>query len=197
MRNPWRRYNEKMPPTGEEFWSEMEYWIRDNLTLTLRCSVKTKEMNKKAEGGESRNTERQQVNIRGQIDSEWTDWVKSRVRFENIKIHYPTLSIREDGWLTLGGLKIEPFKGISVENRLILFRTDSYDTRIYEYENDLAGVMTNVGLFEKGIRWYALVKGAIGRHLQVSLKYSITHLHENRKDEDRHFGCQVEFNPTF
>ena len=83
-----------------------------------------------------------------------------------------------------------------VLDSFIFFRTDSYDSRLYEYENDLPGLMKNVGLYGKGVRWYALAKGRVLGKVHLSLKYSITHFYEGEKKDDHRFGVQLEYSPT-
>jgi len=38
-----------------------------------------------------------------------------------------------------------------------VFQSDSYDSRVYEYENDLDGVLTFPPLYGRGVRWYVLL----------------------------------------
>ena len=196
VRNPWRRYYEQMPPSREEFWSQMEHRIAQRLLTTLRVRVRTKETSETVAEGVRKNTRRRQVNVRGQIDWDVLRRGRIRGRLERIWVRYPALSTDEAGWLAFGDLRLAPLKSITLDNRLIFFRTDSYDSRLYEYENDLPGLMTNVGLYGEGVRWYALARGRVLGKVRVSLKYSITHLYEAEKEDDHRFGVQFEYNPA-
>ena len=62
----------------------------------------------------------------------------------------------------------------SLVGRVILFDTKSYNTRLYEFENDLRGVMTNLPMFGEGFRWYILLNYEIIKNLKLYLKYSET-----------------------
>ena len=44
-----------------------------------------------------------------------------------------------------------------------------------EYENDLTGILSNVVLFGKGVRWYLLVKFKPIEIISISAKYSETY----------------------
>ncbi|MEJ2103668.1 MAG: hypothetical protein P8X47_03710, partial [Ignavibacteriaceae bacterium] len=54
-------------------------------------------------------------------------------------------------------------------------RTDSFNSAIYEYENNLTGVLSNIALFGEGIRWYLLMRYRPIRILTLSVKYSETY----------------------
>ena len=197
LRNPWRRYYEKMPPSREEFWSQIEYKVVQNVLSTLRIRLKNKETNKKMGDDESRNTRRQQTNARAQFDWKFSKRGRFRGRGENVWVKYPDLSVSEAGWILFGDLGLFPMKWITLNNRFILFRTDSYDSRIYEFENDLPGLMTNLGFYGGGMRWYVLTRAKLGRTARISFKYSITRFNESDKEDDHRFGIQFEFTSVF
>jgi hypothetical protein len=46
---------------------------------------------------------------------------------------------------------------------------------VYEYENDLLGVMPNLAMYGKGIRWYVILKYKPLKFLTLSAKYSETY----------------------
>ena len=59
-----------------------------------------------------------------------------------------------------------------LDTRFTLFDTDSFNARVYQFENDLRYVLTNVALNDKGQRWYVLVKYGMSDTLEMSLKIS-------------------------
>ena len=64
---------------------------------------------------------------------------------------------------------------MTVDARFIFFKTDSYDSRIYEFENDIQGVMSNVPLYDEGRRWYIVLKFRPVSFVNLSAKYSETY----------------------
>jgi hypothetical protein len=60
---------------------------------------------------------------------------------------------------------------LDISARVIFYDTDSYDTRLYEYENDLDGVLTSALLYGNGFRWYLLAKYDMLPYLKLTLKY--------------------------
>lgn len=78
----------------------------------------------------------------------------------------------EKGILLFQDVKYKYSKLLSLHGRIIFFQTDSFSSRIYEFENDLTGVMTNPALFGSGVKWYLLLKYNPINHLFISAKYS-------------------------
>ncbi|MEW6653586.1 MAG: helix-hairpin-helix domain-containing protein [Bacteroidota bacterium] len=85
----------------------------------------------------------------------------------------PTVPLtRDNGYLIFQDVKYSFRDYFSFSTRFIFFNTDSYNSRIYEFENDLTGVMTNTGLFGEGMRWYIVVKYNTPYGFSFSAKYS-------------------------
>ncbi len=79
---------------------------------------------------------------------------------------------KDDGYLLFQDIKYSYREYLSVATRFIFFRTDSYNSRLYEFESDLTGVMTNPGLYGEGMRWYLVVKYKTPYGFSFSAKYS-------------------------
>ncbi len=63
---------------------------------------------------------------------------------------------------------------MEIKTRLVLFKTDSYNSRIYEFENDLSGVMSTPPLYGDGMRWYLFARYKTAMGIDISLKYAET-----------------------
>ena len=72
---------------------------------------------------------------------------------------------------------------LSVSARVVFFSTDSYETRLSEFENDLNGATSLPALSGRGIRWYVLAKYRPGISWDLSAKYS-----RLMRDDLRHLG---------
>jgi hypothetical protein len=85
----------------------------------------------------------------------------------------PTASTTKDnGHLIFHDIKYTPVNSLSLSMRFVFFQTDSYNSRVYEFENDLTGVMTNPPLFGEGMRWYFVAKYNAPFGFSFSFKYS-------------------------
>jgi hypothetical protein len=69
---------------------------------------------------------------------------------------------------------------LSVTLRYALFQTDSYDSRIYVYENDMPGVYSIVSHYYKGSRFYIMLDYNVTRKIEIWLRYSQT-IYDNKK----------------
>ncbi len=63
---------------------------------------------------------------------------------------------------------------VDIRARYAIFDTDSYNTRIYTYENDVLYSFSIPALYSKGTRSYLLVKYSPGKSLSFWLKFSRT-----------------------
>lgn len=61
---------------------------------------------------------------------------------------------------------------LRLQGRMIFFQTDNFASRIYEFENDLSGVMTNQPLWGTGVKWYLLIRYNPYEELYISAKFS-------------------------
>jgi hypothetical protein len=63
---------------------------------------------------------------------------------------------------------------LQFDARLTFFDTESFDTRVYQFENDLLFVMTNAALSGRGQRYYVLAKYNPLKNLDLWLKFDST-----------------------
>lgn len=134
--------------------------------------------------------EKKDVVITGQEVKEFTERFRQQFRFEALfsvspklqlknRIEFNSYSLKknsfhEKGWLFFQDVKYKMQQNISLYGRIIFFKTDSFNSAIYEFENDIPGVMSNLAMYGEGFRWYFLVKVKLINRLAVSFKYSET-----------------------
>ena len=99
--------------------------------------------------------------------------VRWKTRIERVDVRYTVAGGPGKGILLYQDLRIRPAKGLTVDGRVVVFDTDSYDSRVYEFESELRGTFANPALYGKGVRMYVL-----GRYrwtlVEFSAKYSTT-----------------------
>ncbi len=78
---------------------------------------------------------------------------------------------RERGSYLFQEIQFRPPGYGSLRFRVTFFRTDSYRSRLYEYENDLPGSFANYPLYGEGFKWFVLLKMRFGDSLDLWLKY--------------------------
>ncbi len=119
--------------------------------------------------------------FRFQIDYGDSKKIKLKTRLEISAVRETDL---EKGFLFLQDFNFRQIKNFLLCFRIIYFKTSSYESRIYEYENDLFGVMTNQALFGEGVRSYVLLKLSILKLAVLEFKYAFQHY---RPPESRTF----------
>lgn len=176
FRFPWRTYFDPLPTTGHEI------LLQADATVSSKLEVSTRFSHKSTEGAEAdldpygrdirtimgRGQEKYRLNATYEASPRWS--VKGRVEFT--EVGYGESGGKEKGFLLYQDLRYRVSGRFTVEGRLIFFQTDSYDSRVYEYESDIRGVFSNPGLYGKGKRWYVVLHYTVANKLTLSSKYS-------------------------
>jgi len=134
--------------------------------------------------------EKKDVVLSGEETKEFSERYRQQFRFEAIlaitsklqlknRIEYNSYALKknsyhEKGWLFFQDAKYKIERNISLYGRIIFFKTDSFNSAIYEFENDLQGIMSNLAMYGEGFRWYVLAKVKLMNRLNLSIKYSET-----------------------
>jgi hypothetical protein len=107
----------------------------------------------------------------------------------------------EYGMLVYQDLRLKPSRKLQIDTRITLFDTDSFDSRVYQFENDLLYVLSNTALSGQGQRSYFVIKYEPKDFLDLWFKYSVS-VFENRNfissglneiegNRNRDFGIQA------
>ncbi|MBI4810679.1 MAG: hypothetical protein HY800_04420 [Ignavibacteriales bacterium] len=125
-------------------------------------------------------------NYRMNIDYRISSQVIVRGRYEMtfLKREYGE---NEKGSITYQDLVYSPIKQLWLNLRIAFFKTDSYDSGIYEYERDLEGVLSQPILYGRGVRWYLIVKYELLEGCELSAKYS-----DHIRDDVKRIGTGLD-----
>lgn len=175
---PYATFFNPVPTTGRDFMTYTQWNVSRNLTLYTKYKNEIKEdvTDFITPNGleEDRIYDRAQTNYRLQFDYDIFKTFRVRSRFEYVFVDYQGYNPSEKGLMFFSDFRVVPVKDIVLDGRFIIFQTDSYDSRIYEYENELNGVVSNQGLYGKGRRWYLMLKYRPYKFLELSAKYAET-----------------------
>lgn len=78
------------------------------------------------------------------------------------------------GVLVFQDFRYAPTTRLQFDARVSFFDTQSFDARVYQFENDLLFVMSNAALSGRGRRFYLLTKWTPKPRLEVWAKYDVT-----------------------
>ena len=167
-RTPWRTYFETMPIESQKAFVQIFHKLDKSWWITIQWRGKTITKNSDLQRTQS---------LRWQLDYRLSDRFLIRNRLEKkwTKIVHPALwhqsdTSSEEGWSVYQNLIIKPRSNLSIYTRLGFFDVPTFDTRIFVFENDVPGVMTNRMLFGRGSRWYLLIKYDWFEWLNFALK---------------------------
>lgn len=174
---PWRTALNPLPSSGTDLLLQADAKLTSRLELSGRYSKKTVAATEAALD-ESAREQRLQVDRsqdRGRLNASYqiNKSLRVRGRIEATFIAYSGIGRKERGYLIFQDLHYR-HNNVTVQFRLIFFQTDSYDSRVYEYENDLKGVSSIPALYGKGRRYYLLVGYSLGGSIVLSAKYAET-----------------------
>lgn len=177
---PYRTYFNPVPTSGNDFLANAEWRAAKGLVVNLKYKNENKEEARTINDEFGRSVRkidnRNQLNVRAGFIYQATNNFRFRSRFEYVNIDYENFRGDNKGYLFFSDIRIIPIPGMVLDTRFIFFNTDNYDSRIYEFESDIQGVMSNIALYGKGRRWYLLLKYKPVSFLNLSAKYAETYL---------------------
>ncbi len=99
--------------------------------------------------------------------------LKSRIDYNWLKLNFNDL--KDNGFMIMQDIQYNVLNYLKIYGRIIFFRSKSFDTAVYEFENDLEGLFKSCSLFGSGTRWYAILKLRLVNDVFLSVKYSETY----------------------
>lgn len=122
-------------------------------------------------GKETRNS------IRTNLEYRASTSVRLRTRVEYVR-HRAANKAWESGFLVYQDLRLNLTRKLQLDTRVTLFDTESFNTRVYQFESDLLYVMSNTMLNNSGQRFYAVIKYDVSRFMDLWIKYGFTHFED-------------------
>jgi hypothetical protein len=175
---PWKTWTNRLPSAGHDFLASTEVKVSRKVVLNLQFKQKSKsdESNVLDELGrlDQAVAPRVQKNYRATIEMNSSKTFRWRSRIEVVGVEYRSTGWREKGILAYQDIRWSPFGHMQIDARVAAFQTDSYDSRLYEYESEPFGSVANPAMFGRGIRWYLLTRYEIGAGLDLWVKYART-----------------------
>ncbi len=166
-------FTNPLPSEGNEF------MIRLSTRLISKCEagIKIRISNKETASqitGEEKMVKRLKQSVRLEYSYNFTNKLRLKTRLEYISVLLKDPHSREEGYLCFEDIRYVPADGLLLYGRIIFFRTNSFNSAIYEYENDLTGIISSRGLYGEGFRFYAAARYQLSGKVSLSLKYSET-----------------------
>ncbi|MFZ1678555.1 MAG: helix-hairpin-helix domain-containing protein [Saprospiraceae bacterium] len=172
--NPWLRFRVDRPAGGEEIFARLTYTIKRRLEIYAQFRTKKSSIDFTQEGSSIPDvTDQRRSQARLNINNMLDKTIQLRTRLE--WSFYTFNSDHENGFLVYQDFLYKPVSSPwSLSGRVVLFDTDSFNTRIYTYENDLIYYYAIPAFSDKGSRYYINLRYKGIRHLTAEIKYART-----------------------
>lgn len=171
---PWLRYRNDAPSVGSEYFIKANYKYRRNLNLYLLYREKNKTQNSNVSEKIKQPEPTKKRNIRLNLSLSPSDIITLNSRLEWCILEKGN-NYNNDGFLIYQDFNYKlPNYPVKLSVRYAIFDIDSYDERIYAYENDVLYSFSFPSYYYKGSRFYLLLKFDINKNTDLWLKYSKT-----------------------
>lgn len=172
---PWMRYQVDGPSKGHEWMIQPAYKPNRQLEIYARIREQVRQKNSRDSDGTVTTLEDvRQRNYRFNINYKISESVRLKSRIEYVTVNRPS-NTPEDGFIITQDLifNAKSFP-LDVSLRYALFDTDSYDTRIYTYENNALYVFSTPSYYYKGSRAYVLFRYTFLRRFDLWARYGVS-----------------------
>ncbi len=179
---PWLKYLVDAPGHGRDFLTQVTYTPNKQLEVYTRFRNETKQSNQPdpLQGGAGVDSVTNflisipRQNWRTQLSYKVNTAITLRSRVELLWYDYKRANT-EKGFLGFFDLLYKPMlTPYTAVLRLQYFETDSYDSRIYAYENDVLYTYSIPAFYDKGFRYYLTLNYDIGKRISLWLRWTQT-----------------------
>lgn len=182
FRFPAARFQTRQPTSGYDWLTRIEYAPTRDFDIYLLIRYKQREQeftDSDSFGRELRLLDdNKRTGARLQAAYQVHPTVRLRTRFDFTRARAP-VSDPTYGYLIFQDIRYTPLPNLTIDGRITMFETDDFNSRVFQFENDLLGVLSNTMLFDQGQRMYIVISYRSSDWFQVWLKASTT-VYENR-----------------
>ncbi len=167
---PWLRYSASSPSAGHEYFSQLEYTPNQSISVYFKYKQESKPENNSSEQIKALTTQTKnqyRLHLSARMSDQWE--IRNRIELS----HYQKEDDHENGYLIYQDL-IYHFEKLplSFNLRYALFDTDSFNSAIYAYENDILNSYSVPAYYLKGNRFYFNMNWELNRNLKFYIKYA-------------------------
>lgn len=191
---PWLNYKASRPTSGTDFFGQLNWTPNKKTDMHFRYRKRMREQDASSANTFDFPVALNQENFRYNVSFQLLPYLKIRSRIEHV-VYNKQFSNKESGTMMFQDIVFKkmgsPFE---ITARYGLFDTDSYNSRIYSFENDVLYSFSIPALYDKGSRAYLMVDYTINKHIEVWARIAQT-FYSNRNIQNE--GSATEINaPT-
>jgi hypothetical protein len=175
----WLKFLVDAPSRGFDYFGQINYRLNRNVEMYVRYRYEIKQGN--VPNNETKIdylTDIARQSFRYHISYAINNKISLQNRIEYVWFNNNISNI-EKGFMIYQDIKLSPFRfPLSIYVRYTLFDTQSYNARIYAYENDILYSFSIPPLFDNGFRYYILLKYDVSESISVWLRFAQTQFSE-------------------
>lgn len=146
---------------GMDIFTETTWDVTPTLQAVMRLRHETK--TDQLTLGTGRNARRVvygrgKTGLRAQGQWKANETLRLQARFEGAFVSFEGYEPAEVGALVFVGASWSPLEWFSLTGRLVAFRTDSFDSAVWQYETAIPGTLSNPPLYGQGLRAYLMME---------------------------------------
>jgi len=174
---PWSSYHAIAPVDGRQYSLRISHNMQGRLDMYwgLRRTKENKNVSSRTIGLRA-NVETQYTQLRYHLNCSLSEQVLLKNRLELVK--WKTVSQNHVGFLIYQDIQFKEIKKIplTLTFRIAFADIDSYDSRIYAYENDVLYTFSFASFNEELMRYYLMLYYKLSRHFKIWIRFSRTSL---------------------
>lgn len=164
----WRTYFEPMPVDQKDFFSQVGWEIYKKQSVLFRYRFKN---NMHFDSDTEQTIDTFYRNFRVEYYSELNKNIRLRSRVEKVFLEYSEQYPDRQGVNIFQDISARITERIWIQTRYSSFSIEDYESRIYEFENDVPSAFSSYVLNGKGNKWYFVLKWEVYTNLRLYLKY--------------------------
>lgn len=155
---PWLKYQTDAPSKGHDYFAQLDYRINRKASTYFRFRTKAKMTNDDNPWNYiDPLTEYSKTSFRFHIDFDVSPTLTFKDRAEFV--FYQTQNASDQGFILFHDIQYQPLlKPFQITFRYAIFDSESYDSRLYTYENDVLYAFSIPSFNGQGSRSYLLIK---------------------------------------
>ncbi len=171
---PYATFLDPNPSNGDEYLLDYVTKPIKNFEIRTRYKYENKDVTEVIDNTKQI-VKRLRQAARAEIIYTISNRIRLKGRFEYNSYKVSQTGSNENGYLIFQDVRYTPTNNFNLYGRIIFFKTDSFNSAIYEYENNLTGVLTNLAMYGEGIRWYLMIRFRPYKIFTLSAKYAETY----------------------
>lgn len=176
---PWLKYQVSAPSQGSDLLTQLDFTPNKKLGIYLRYRKRDRFKDLNVTDDLDYPVEVKQNSLRFNLSYQLTKAFRIRTRVEYLFLEKPgqmdAVLTEENGYLIYQDLIYKnPGKRFAGSLRYGIFQTDSYDSRLYTYENDVPGAWSIPALYYSGTRTYLNLSYDLAKGVELWMRASQT-----------------------